>query len=367
MKVITCYLLALCYAWFVVEVHTQEPVQQEGVADQEHTEEQETTEVGTGDENGDTEEEDGEEVKEGQGGEEEVRQGGKGFSRFTSSKEGGGGAEADPTVALLVPPQNLALIVIDMQNDFCHPDGVVPSFLGVSDLCTPLVEPISELVKYFKKQSFPIVWVFADYDADKVQPNFDRQVLGLNGEMPCRNSVWGKDLIEDLKPFYFNGANSAGGAAAINYDDYLGILTPKEIEERKKAAAKEEKKKRKAEESLFNEYRVDKNTFDAFADTKLKKKLAKAGVETVVVVGVSTEVCVESTARRAFFEGFNVVVVSDAVNSMEPFHSNSLQTIGMFFGSVYSSSKLLSGWQFVEQHLKQQQQQRMLEMRSQML
>ena len=57
---------------------------------------------------------------------------------------------------------------------------------------------------------------------------------------------------------------------------------------------------------------VDKRTPDAFHDTSLLEELSAADMKQLVVVGAQTEMCVDTTCRRAFSLGFNVTLVSDA-------------------------------------------------------
>ena len=66
----------------------------------------------------------------------------------------------------------------------------------------------------------------------------------------------------------------------------------------------------------------------AFYSTELNSLLAEAGVETLIVAGVTTEVCVHSTVREAGDRGFSCLVVSDACGSYFPnFHKVGLQMI----------------------------------------
>jgi bifunctional isochorismate lyase/aryl carrier protein len=57
---------------------------------------------------------------------------------------------------------------------------------------------------------------------------------------------------------------------------------------------------------------LKKHQYDAFQDTDLEKKLRKKSVEQVVICGVLTNLCCESTARSAFVKGFEVYFVTDA-------------------------------------------------------
>ncbi len=57
---------------------------------------------------------------------------------------------------------------------------------------------------------------------------------------------------------------------------------------------------------------VHKRASDSFYDTILKHELETRGIQHLVVVGGSTEMCVDTTIRRATVEGYNVTLVSDA-------------------------------------------------------
>ena len=58
---------------------------------------------------------------------------------------------------------------------------------------------------------------------------------------------------------------------------------------------------------------VEKYSSDPFTRTNFKDLLLNHGIKTLLICGVRTEICVGSTARRAYTEGFNVIVLSDLV------------------------------------------------------
>ncbi len=65
-------------------------------------------------------------------------------------------------------------------------------------------------------------------------------------------------------------------------------------------------------EVLPGDVRVRKTTPDSFLRTDLKDVLSAAGVESVIICGMFTEFCIDTTARRALALGFAVTLVSDA-------------------------------------------------------
>ncbi|XVF01773.1 hypothetical protein REPUB_Repub04eG0118000 [Reevesia pubescens] len=57
---------------------------------------------------------------------------------------------------------------------------------------------------------------------------------------------------------------------------------------------------------------VEKNTYSAFQNTRLQEMLVGKGVEEVIITGVMTNLCCETTAREAFVKGFRVFFSTDA-------------------------------------------------------
>ena len=85
-----------------------------------------------------------------------------------------------------------------------------------------------------------------------------------------------------------------------------------------------------------------KEAADPFTHTNLKQVLEARQINTVLICGVRTEICVDATARRAFSEGFNVIVISDLVatrdnNSEDEQHA--LRFIDAYVGFVMDTSQ----------------------------
>jgi nicotinamidase-related amidase len=90
------------------------------------------------------------------------------------------------------------------------------------------------------------------------------------------------------------------------------------------------------------EPQLDKYGYNAFHRTRLTDLLHAHTVDTVVFTGTVTQICVEDTARGAFHEGFQAVVVSDAVSSYAPdLHQASLRTLAMKYGRVMATEEVL--------------------------
>jgi len=85
-----------------------------------------------------------------------------------------------------------------------------------------------------------------------------------------------------------------------------------------------------------------KTRYSVFHGTGLEESLRELGVERVVITGVMTHLCVESTARDAFIRDFEVVLATDATASVsEELHLGSLRALGHGFAFLARTGELL--------------------------
>jgi nicotinamidase-related amidase len=88
---------------------------------------------------------------------------------------------------------------------------------------------------------------------------------------------------------------------------------------------------------------IDKYGYGAFHETPLAETLRSRGIESLVITGTVTQICVEETAREAFHHGFRTTIVSDAVSSFAPdLHAATLKNFAMKFGWVAQSADVLA-------------------------
>ena len=195
-------------------------------------------------------------------------------------------------------PDGAALIVVDMQNDFVR----VGAPLEVPD-ARETIDVHLELLEWFRRHKRPVVftrfiagpsptlmWSWSPQIAPPVcccWPGFQRAYGDIDGERDC------VAVIDELAP-------------------------------------------------LPGEPQVDKYGYNGFHRTRLTDLLHAHSVDTVLITGTVTQICVEDTARGAFHEGFQAAVVSDAVSSYAPeLHRASLQTLGMKYGRVVTAQEAL--------------------------
>jgi nicotinamidase-related amidase len=94
---------------------------------------------------------------------------------------------------------------------------------------------------------------------------------------------------------------------------------------------------------LENEMVMRKSACNAFEGTVLEKVLRRNGIETLVLVGVFTNMCVTGTARSAFDKGFDSLVIGDACCDMTPYlHDSALASLEVLFSDVCKFSQLVN-------------------------
>ncbi len=82
---------------------------------------------------------------------------------------------------------------------------------------------------------------------------------------------------------------------------------------------------------------IHKNTYSAFYETDLEKKLKNLGITDLVIGGVMTNLCCETTARDAFVRNFRVFFLADGTSTIsEEFHLSTLKNLGYGFTTLLS-------------------------------
>ncbi len=86
---------------------------------------------------------------------------------------------------------------------------------------------------------------------------------------------------------------------------------------------------------------IEKRRYSAFFETDFDRQLRAREIDTLVVAGATTNVCVDSTVRDAYFRGYDVVVLEDCVASYEQdLHAATLRNVDLLFGMVVSAENL---------------------------
>jgi nicotinamidase-related amidase len=86
---------------------------------------------------------------------------------------------------------------------------------------------------------------------------------------------------------------------------------------------------------------VEKNKDSGFFETELHDRLQELEVDTVIITGMQTQICVQTTAADAFFRGYNVIVPPDAVVSARPEdQARALEWLGSYCATIMTTAEL---------------------------
>ena len=184
--------------------------------------------------------------------------------------------------SIRIDPKSTAIVVVDMVNEFCKPGGAM-----VSPGYETLVPPQKRVIGAARQCSCPVLWVV---DTHRKNVRQDREFLKRTPH--CIEGSWGAQVIEDLDP---------------GPDDVY----------------------------------IVKRRYSAFFNTDLDLTLRDLRIDTVVVFGVVTNICVRSTVHDAFFLGYQAVVPEDCVAATGPREqASSLYDIATHFGIVSDSEQV---------------------------
>jgi ureidoacrylate peracid hydrolase len=197
-----------------------------------------------------------------------------------------------------------ALIIVDMQNDFIHPEGDfahtareapeaeidMPFLMGT-------VRHVERLAAAFREAGRPVVYVALALKPDYSDAQFPYWRLGLTpgGNRPhCVDGTWGAQIVDELQP-------------------------------------------------QEGEHLVVKKGFGGFSNTPLDTILRNMGVTTCVVSGVTTCVCVSTTVRGGVEHNYRMILVGDAVADVHrDTHEAELKTMARVFADVKTTYEVVA-------------------------
>lgn len=221
--------------------------------------------------------------------------------------------ESDPVLTLAAEPAPLqfavastALVIIDMQRDFLEPGGFGSSLGNDVSLLRTAIGPCQQVLNAARQAGMTVIHTreghrpdMADAHAAKVLRGEPSKRIGAKGPMGriLIRGEPGQDIIPELYP-------------------------------------------------LPGEIVVDKPGKGAFYQTDLEFMLKLQGITTLLICGVTTEVCVHTTIREGNDRGYFCVAISDCCASYFPeFHRIGLDMVkaqGGIFGWVSDSASLTS-------------------------
>lgn len=191
-----------------------------------------------------------------------------------------------------------ALVIVDVQNDYCHPEGA----LGLTGCdvggVREMMPRLHRLLGAAREEGIPILFIQTFHEEATDSEAWVARSSGRSARV-CRKGSWGAEFFE-IAP------------------------RPEEIV-------------------------VNKHRYSAFVNTRLDSILRTLKIETLLIAGVSTNVCVESTARDGFMLDYHIVLLEDACASYSrEAHEMTLVNIQDYFGTVAGSGEVMEVWE----HLK---------------
>lgn len=210
---------------------------------------------------------------------------------------------------VVADPARTALVVVDMQNDFCHPDGWLASIgVDIGPACAPIA-PLRRLLPTWRATGAPVVWVNWGTRPDRA--NLPAGVLHVYD--PDGRSVGIGDRLQD------RGAVLQAGSWNAAVVDEL-VVEPHDI-------------------------RVDKHRMSGFWDTPLDSILRNLDITTLLLAGVNADQCVLATLIDAACAGYDVVMLTDCSATTSPSYcwEATLYNTKQCFGFIAPSTAVLEG------------------------
>lgn len=195
-------------------------------------------------------------------------------------------------------PSCAALLVIDMQNGWCHPEGAMTR-AGVNMSAQQAIVPnVRRLIETCRALGMPILYSIQEHLPEDVTQQRRRIASHLHKRniLPAPRGTWDAELVAPIKE----------------------VARP-------------------------GDYYIVKHRMSMFYSTTLESVLHMLGITHLVVSGVSTNVCVESTIRDAYFRDYDITVVEDCVaGTFQVLNQATLENVRVYFGEVVSLAEFLA-------------------------
>lgn len=193
-------------------------------------------------------------------------------------------------------PKNAALIVVDLQNDFVSPDGSAGKRGEDVSAAMAIMSPLLRLIDAARRVGLTIVYIRTTHSEWTDTPSWIYRTSQKGGLSTCREGTWGAEFYDGIAP-------------------------------------------------LPTERVVGKHRYSAFINTDLNTVLKARNIQSVLVCGVATNVCVETTARDAYMFDYYVTMIDDCSAAYEAkLHLGTLDNMRRHFGLVASSNEIIETW-----------------------
>jgi nicotinamidase-related amidase len=209
-------------------------------------------------------------------------------------------------------PQNTALIIIDMQTDFCGKGGYIDGLGYDLTNARATIEPIRKVLERFRKGSYHVIHTREGHRPDL-------------SDLPA-NKRWRSRVLQGGGPGQ-PGIGDPGPCGRVLVRGEPGWEIIPELA------------------PLAGEPIIDKPGKGSFCATDLDLLLRQKGIRNIVLTGLTTDVCVHTTMREANDRGYECLILGDCCAATDPGnHAAALKMVTMqngVFGAVSTSAALL--------------------------
>jgi nicotinamidase-related amidase len=208
-----------------------------------------------------------------------------------------------------------AIIIVDMQNDFCHPDGWLAHIgVDIAPARTP-IGPLQRLLPALRHRDVPVIWLNWGNRPDRL--NLSPATLHV-----YKPSGIGVGLGDPLP---------ASGAKVLQRGSWSAAI----VDELAPAAS---------------DIHVAKYRMSGFQDTELDSILRNLDVTTLMFAGVNADQCVLCTLQDANFRGYDCLLLEDCIATTSPDYcmAATLYNVRQCFGFVVKSDAVASQLAHVE-------------------
>jgi len=199
----------------------------------------------------------------------------------------------------LLDMEKSALLVIDLQNAFCHKDGTLGRSGLDTDRLGAVIKPLRHVIKRCHDAGMPVLWT--------VQEHFEEDRRRGRKRLPSHTSkrkgvsalagTWDAEIVDELKDL---------------------VREPARV--------------------------IRKHRFGAFYETRLEVVLEQLGVEALFIAGLTANACVETTIREAYLRDYDVVAIEDCISGVNPEWEESAKKVWRQYLGIICSSGDFNHW-----------------------
>ena len=192
-----------------------------------------------------------------------------------------------------------ALIVVDLQNGFCHKDGTLGQSGLDTDHLRSVIPPLRKVIERCKDVGMPVLWTLQEHferdtrrERKSLQPHTAKRkgVVALAG-------TWDAEIVDEL-----------------------------------------------ADLADVPSFVVRKHRFGGFYETRMNMLLEMLGVEAVFITGLTTNACVETTIREAYLRDYDVIALEDCIAGVRPAWEASAKEVWQQYFAITASSNEFMSW-----------------------